>query len=253
MSLPTTIIGIDCATKPGNVGLALGRFDGERTRLSRTELGTPLRRPAEIAAEWLYDNGGTVLLALDAPLGWPVGLGSTLQAHRAGAAVESPANSIFRRETDHCVKQVIGKQPLDVGADRIARTAHAALGLLEEVRWLVGAPVPLAWKPSFEDIRAIEVYPAATLLAHGISEQGYKKIDGTEARKRILSALSERVELTGDSSLMLGSDDALDAAVCVLAAQDFLLGLAMPPSDPDTAEKEGWIWMRQPDREGQFD
>lgn len=245
-----TVIGIDCATDPGRVGLALGRFGGERTSLVRTELGASSPSPAETVANWLRESEGPALLALDAPLGWPAQLGTTLQAHRAGTPLEHSANSMFRRETDRFIRQVIGKQSLDVGADRIARTAHAALRLLEEVRRLIRAPLPLAWESGFEGFKAIEVYPAATLLAHGIAEQGYKKADGTEARWRLLCALSERVELTSDAELMVRNADALDAAVCALAAQDFLLNAAMPPPNSGNVEKEGWIWLRHPDYKG---
>ena len=36
--------------------------------------------------------------------------------------------------------------------------------------------------------------------------------------------------------------DVLDAAVCVLAAEDFVAGRATPPTDRSAAEREGWIW-----------
>jgi len=36
--------------------------------------------------------------------------------------------------------------------------------------------------------------------------------------------------------------DVLDASVCVLAAEDFIAGRAIPPQDRSTAEREGWIW-----------
>ena len=42
------------------------------------------------------------------------------------------------------------------------------------------------------------------------------------------------------------NDDLLDAAVCVLAAQDFLTGRAVPPPDRCLAECEGWIWTALP-------
>ncbi len=94
------------------------------------------------------DNGGSARpLALDAPLGWPAVLGETLGPHIAGESLDGTPNELFRRQTDHFIKAVIGRQPLDVGADRIARTAHAALGLLEQLRQLTGQPVPLAWTP----------------------------------------------------------------------------------------------------------
>jgi len=41
--------------------------------------------------------------------------------------------------------------------------------------------------------------------------------------------------------------DVLDAAVCVLAAGDFLLGRAMAPENRSQAEREGWIWVRAPE------
>lgn len=40
---------------------------------------------------------------------------------------------------------------------------------------------------------------------------------------------------------LCGNDDLLDAAVCVLAVQDFLTGRAVPPPDRCLAEREGWI------------
>jgi hypothetical protein len=45
---------------------------------------------------------------------------------------------------------------------------------------------------------------------------------------------------------MLMSEHAFDAAVCVLAAMDFLTAEVFEPSDPDTARQEGWIWVRKP-------
>jgi len=42
------------------------------------------------------------------------------------------------------------------------------------------------------------------------------------------------------------SADALDAAVCLLAARDFLMGEAMAPENESLARLEGWIWARRP-------
>ena len=38
------------------------------------------------------------------------------------------------------------------------------------------------------------------------------------------------------------SKDVVDAAVCVLAAADFIRGNVVPPLDQETALIEGWIW-----------
>lgn len=67
---------------------------------------------------------------------------------------------------------------------------------------------------------------------------------------RKLGVLSEWVELAVDPALMELNPDALDAAICVLAAQDFLLDAAMQPPNTSNAEKEGWIWLRRPERGG---
>jgi len=42
------------------------------------------------------------------------------------------------------------------------------------------------------------------------------------------------------------SADLIDAAVCVLAGDDFIAGRAMNPEDHSLAEREGWIWTAAP-------
>ena len=61
--------------------------------------------------------------------------------------IETPANAMFRRITDVFIQTRLGKRPLDVGADRIARTAYAALAILAILRVELGIPIPLAWTP----------------------------------------------------------------------------------------------------------
>ena len=46
--------------------------------------------------------------------------------------------------------------------------------------------------------------------------------------------------------VMLQNADVLDAALCVVAALDFLSGEGMPPDEPKVARREGWIWVRRP-------
>lgn len=153
---------------------------------------------------------------------------------------------MFRRTTDQFIKQHIGKQPLDIGADRIARTVHAALSFLETLRKATGEAIPLVWEPALlPGIQVIEVYPTATLIACGITVPTYKGKEGREARKTLLKLLGEHITLPADTSLMENNDNALDAAICVLAAADFLSGLVLKPTNQDFAMKEGWIWVRQ--------
>jgi hypothetical protein len=57
-------------------------------------------------------------------------LAETLIIHRAGMSLETPADPMFRRTTDVFIQRTLKKTPLDVGADRIARTAYATLAIL---------------------------------------------------------------------------------------------------------------------------
>jgi hypothetical protein len=164
--------------------------------------------------------------------------------HRAGEALNTSANAMFRRATDVFIHDELGKTPLDVGADRIARTAYAALRLLGDLREELELSIPLAWAPGdVSEVAAIEVYPAATLLAHGIRSKGYKKREQVEQRREIVTGLRERLTIAERVPDLATSADLVDAAVCVLAGVDFLQGAAHCPRDSDLARREGWIWV----------
>jgi predicted nuclease with RNAse H fold len=241
--IETTIVGIDCATDDARVGLSLAVVRADQCVVRSAGACFSERKVAQQVASWL-SNSTRGLIALDAPLGWPHKLGKELAGHRAGVPLTVSPNELFRRSTDHFVKERLGKQSLDVGADRIARTAHAALQLLGEVRQVTGLPIPLAWQKDYPDrVAAIEVYPAASLTAHGIAGKGYKKKEKIEERKAILDNLARLIQLPTNISAMEESADALDAAVCVLAGLDFLRGEVYDPDDLETAKKEGWIWV----------
>jgi hypothetical protein len=102
-------------------------------------------------------------------------------------------------------------------------------------------PIPLAWAPvDVSRVAAIEVYPAATLVAHRIRSTGYKKRDETEERREIIAALCTKLIIGESVADLATSADLVDAAVCVLAGADFLSGRAI--ADRTLAEREGWIW-----------
>jgi len=237
-----TIVGIDCATIDAKIGVAWGTWSGGKVEVLEVALCGPERSAASFVTAWLRDSGIPGLVAIDAPLGWPQPLARTLSAHRAGELIRTSPNDMFRRETDRFIQRTLGKTPLDVGADRIARTAHAALRLLGEVRTELGIAIPLAWSTPPIGVAAIEVYPAATLLAHGLRATGYKRPNQVAERREIISALAGTLCLETEIALLETSADALDAVVCLLAAKDFLEGRAAGPTDQPLAELEGWIW-----------
>ena len=161
-------------------------------------------------------------------------------------------DGMFKRVTDRCVKMVDGKNPLEVGASWIARTAHSALSLLACLPDATNEEIPLKWCLSpWIGIQAIEVYPALTLRRLGIEGNGYKK--NRTARASIIEKLAAHIEFSSDrGSQMVTSDDLVDAVLCVQAGFDFLCGRCVnPPEDEmDTVRREGWIWFQQANPDG---
>jgi hypothetical protein len=226
-----TVLGIDCATQPAKTGLALGKMQDGVVRISRCRVGSKAEPPAAIVRDWLL-GCDEVLLALDSPLGWPMTLGKSLIGHRAGERLAAEADSLFRRAADVDIRRRLGKLPLEVGASWLARTSVAALVMLDEIRSATGREIPLAWEPhEAQPWRVIEVYPAATRIAHGVPPGG-GSIEG----------LAGVLDCSAVASIAAKSKDAADACVCCLAAADFLAGRAVPPTAVARARAEGWIW-----------
>ncbi|NBF41481.1 MAG: DUF429 domain-containing protein [Spirochaetes bacterium] len=298
------ILGIDCATDPRNTGIAhatlevgshgaaagsggggtAGPAGGPETRgpdtskpvLRYLASGTAATSTAETLAG-LLTPGRPALIGLDAPLGWPAAMGRVLSGHRAGESVGLPANELFRRHTDRVVRERIGKQPLDVGADRIARTAVAALDLLAELRRLTGRALPVATRgtppaPPVPATRpasappgdasgtaegpltpdaALEVYPAGRLIA--LRGEGYRRgyrgsgQAAEDIRRAMLRDLEAEVRYEADAESAVADVDLLDAIICVCAVVDVLRGHCTPPEalglPLDEIDREGWIWL----------
>ena len=245
MSDRTVLVGIDCATSAKLVGLAKGVIERGEARVDEIAMVSSWDKIDDRLAKWLEEPA---LIALDAPLGWPRALGSTLSRHRAGDVIKSEAHALFRRFTDDVVARDIKKRSLDVGADRIARTAHSALALLGRLRTRLDESIPLAWVPApVQTTSAIEVYPAATLAGRGWPNVGYKsgKEGGEAVRRAIVAHLDDALAFDAAArERMIASDHALDAVLCILAGADFVRGEVIAPADRKTAEGEGWIWVR---------
>ena len=251
------IIGIDCATEPKKIGLALGEWSEHRLHISEvTIVGDGIDALIAKIGAWVSGYDGPVLIAIDAPLGWPQGMRTALKDHAAGESlVVTDDHAMFRRTTDRAIKTRLGKTPLDVGADRIARTASMALSMLTKFRSSLGVKIPLAWDPTaLAKTSAIEVYPAALLAAYQISSKDYKKPKQGVARKALLAAVEkkegDRLIIGADRELANTNADALDSMLCVLAAAEFLSGNAQAPAGAeqlDMAHLEGWIWS--PDKQ----
>lgn len=264
MPAETTVIGIDFSTDPAKTGLARATVDvvSETGVLHEVCTATAKLRPrTKTVARWIgrVRRDMPVLVAIDAPLGWPDAMrGPSFASHLAGHPVEICADLLFSRETDRDIEDRIKKKPLEVGANLIARSAYGALRFLrelsDEINGHAAALLRLAW--SHRDLAdgpcVVEVYPAATMKAHRIPTGSYRKSGsgGREDREAIAECLRDLgLELEIDTAELVRNDHVLDAAVCVLAGWDFLAEVAKGP-DLETravAEREGWIWARMCD------
>jgi predicted nuclease with RNAse H fold len=238
------LIGLDAASRWTNFGYAIGRYESgvvavEEAGLleSREEADALANRVAPRLRE--ADRG---VIAIDAPLGWPRPFVHALWEHRAGEPLDDLKERLFRRETDRVVSKVIGRAPLEVAADRIARAAHSALLVLGRLRALTGKPLPLAWTPDLAGIDVIEVYPAAMLKARGLPYSKYKDKEEPTLREEIAMRLA--IEIAGLDNYVAAQADVFDACLCLVAAKDFIEGRCPPPDDLDLARHEGWIWVR---------
>ncbi|SFF49615.1 DUF429 domain-containing protein [Thermoflexibacter ruber] len=240
------IIGIDCASKAENTAVAIGTYQNSNLWLSEVYMGNKKQNIADLIYASV-SSPAEVLMAIDAPLGWSEPMGRLLALHQAGDPLAEEQDRFFRRLTDTFVHQKTGKLPLEVGADRIARTAHSALKIIGELR-AKGLSLPMCWEVGKQDANGIiEVYPSATLRAYQTISSGYKGDSPEEKtkRKQIIQDLAPHIlNISG----LIHADsraDMLDAVVCLLAAKDFLEGSVYLPEHIAMAKKEGWIWVRK--------
>jgi len=257
--MTTHIIGVDCATEPANVGLALAKYDGQTcvVTVAQTCRNQDDERPAVIIERWLKALQVT-LLARDAPLGWPVPMGQALYKHSAGEFIGVNSNAMFRRATDEAIENRPLKRPLEVGANLIARTALSALTLLHDLRRRTSQRIPLAWEMGIPThLSVIEVDPAATRLnlaalikvaPTGKTTKDKKEMEKKEKdafrRKQIVESIPPAVDVSAVRGDIEASDHALDAVWCAMAAREFIEGRCVAPSPAQlaTAMQEGWIW-----------
>jgi len=237
------IVGIDCASDAKRIGVARAEVGSTEPVLVRESAhGLSYVALRELLGSWVQ-GGGATLLAIDAPLGWPDALRAGLGTHVAGERLKGPADHLFLRQTDHAIWKRLGKRPLEVGADRIARAARTALALMGDLRQDLGLELPLAWQgaiPAFPAV--IEVYPAATLVVHGLGRPSYKRKEQRPARAAILHQLAGVLELGSQAHAAEAVADVLDAALCTLAGADFVRGRCVAPPEAAAVRGEGWIW-----------
>lgn len=235
----TRTLGIDLASAAARTGVALVEWSGEGGRLLRLDQPASDDRITELAA-------GCEVIAIDAPLGWPVAFTDALIAHRDGRPWPTTDPRELRlRRTD----RLLGEQhiwPLSVSTDRIGIVAFRAARLLPRLG-KGSAPA----RDGSDGV--IEVYPAAALKTWAQGHRGYKLalIDHADRRRRITAWLETTFTLgigEADAQSLIASSDLLDALICAVLAHEYLAGRteAVPEADRASAAEEGWIHLPKP-------
>ncbi len=259
------IIGIDSAVQPVNNGLTLGSYNNKSFRIldkwnrpgNKKDLEQSL---IDTLYSWV-NKEDQVLFCIDSPLGWPSLFGKALSVHSAGKSIDidphinmkNEMDKFFKRKTDIDIAQRYKKIPLEVSADRIARTAFSTLKRIGILNSLIQPlqQIDILWNNNFPINQSkkgmIEVYPAVTLLSNNLNIKGYKKAESTESREYLLDNLKNLYNI--DNSVQKFDfttvDHDFDSLVCCLAGIDFIEGKCKQIDIPQNVlEIEGLIWAK---------
>jgi len=275
LSPSVRVIGWDAAVDPRNNALARltvstdatgepGTAGGRWTiRVDRIRDPRTSRHLVETVAEWCTTDAMPVMLCVDAPIGWPEAMGTALVTHRAGEPIEASADALFRRHTDHDIRRRLGKTPLDIGADRIARAALATLRALDDIRTylrvrggsrvLQVATTTAECLPRDGIVPVLESYPAGWFASEGIPTRGYRPPAAEDRRSELWAAAvaaqergGRRLALDVPETAITARADDLDAVVAAFNGIDALTGRCPGPHEGlrTAVEREGWIWCK---------
>jgi hypothetical protein len=236
------IIGIDSAVQDKNIGMVLCEYVNRQIHIKdKWDKSNTFEYQIE---KWIDKN--KTILAFDSPLGWPKAFSEQLNNHHAGMTLGNDDKLFFKRQTDIDIALRFGKIPLEVSADRIARTAFHTLRRLGNLKTINSRKIEIIWNTTdYFDIGYIEVYPASTLLANKLSIRGYKQSE--EQRKRIFEDLAKQYTIINEEVTSLFSiEHDFDAFICCLAGVDFLENRCKRYKElNDVIRKEGWIWTKE--------
>ena len=183
------IVGLDCATVDAKVGLALAVLGEEGLEIQHVTLCTREQTAANVVAGWLRDTQDAVLIAIDAPLGWPKPLAETLINHSAGMPIETPANAMFRRATDLFIQQKLKKlHSMSARTESLARPTQLWLFSALFARSLECRFHWRGRRPRFHLWRRSRSIPRPLCLLTGSRRVGTKKRVQTEQRREIVEA-----------------------------------------------------------------
>jgi predicted nuclease with RNAse H fold len=223
------LVGIDLSTDPGKCGVCVL----EDALITYVGLGdSALQHP-----QWLLVHcAGADVVAIDVPFGWPKPLVDSLASYVIGVPLNRNRRQYQLRTTDLWVKQTLPlSNPKSVSTDKLGSTAIVGTNLLHD---LSRKGFGLSPQESGAHPTVIEVYPAASLQAWGLS--GMRKEDVIGSLKQKFAFTTSKV----NGKTILTNAHCFDALIATLTARAYVDGdTSDPPSDIpcDVLRAEGWI------------
>jgi predicted RNase H-like nuclease len=165
------IIGFDCAAQMDKVGITYSEFTADKWKiekiLPKANYDKFLKK-----IEYFKEREEEVLLCFDTPLGYPQKMVAYLNKLTAGKAdlgnefnYDDHSREYFRRRTDILVKNELGITPLEIGADKLARSTLRTFEIINRINEILNGELSLAWdNKNLSQYSMIEVYPKATLV-----------------------------------------------------------------------------------------
>jgi predicted RNase H-like nuclease len=266
------IIGFDCAAQMDKVGITYSEFTANKWKiekiLPKANYDKFLKK-----IEYFKEREEEVLLCFDTPLGYPQKMVAYLNKLTAGKAdlgnefnYDDHSREYFRRRTDILVKNELGITPLEIGADKLARSTLRTFEIINRINKILNGELSLAWdNKNLSQYSMIEVYPKATLV-------GLKKFAGyqfpvgrkkkpkqknymsfkkdIDAKKKVLKIILK--ECTNPEDIDIPEkikpkfEHGFDSLICAFTGKKFIDGKLNSPSDfgLDNDMKEGWIWTK---------
>jgi predicted RNase H-like nuclease len=229
-------LGIDLASADARTGaVVISWADGDGGKIDHIAQPASDSQIAALAVD-------ADAIAIDAPLGWPIGFANAIASHRSGRSwPDTPDAELRLRLTD----RRLGDEhiwPLSVSTDRIGIVAFRAARLLPR---LGRGPSPA--RDGSDGI--FEVYPAAALVRWAQRAKAYKRRDpGHEVGRRAILdwvALTFGIDPGDHRESLVASSDLLDALICAILAHEGTEGRLEGPPEADRAiaREEGWIYV----------
>jgi predicted nuclease with RNAse H fold len=233
-------VGVDLAAEPDNTGLVVVKWSAAGAVVTAAQVGVDDN--AILAA-----TRGAEKVGIDCPIGWPDAFVTFVKAHHDGrlpVPAALPGREVRRplanRRTDDVVHEQFKLMPLSVSADRIARPAMRAAGLLSMLA-ADGRPVDRTGTGL-----VVEVYPAASLKQWRLRHRGYKGKQRATELDALFHELLDRADWLDPGNyveLLRTSDHVFDALIASLTARAVRLGHTLEPTKAQAvvAAREGWI------------